>query len=77
MINEAAKKAERKDSRITMKIIEDTIKEISPSVSLKDIRKYEIIKQDRENEMSDKETNNEDNPFGFSIPQKEDNQWPN
>jgi len=77
LINEAAKKAERKDSRITMKIIEDTIKEISPSVSLKDIRKYEIIKQNRENEMSDKETNNEDNPFGFSIPQKEDNQWPN
>lgn len=54
IINEAARIALEQDCNITQEILEDTIKQIPPSVSKKTIEEYEIIKQELEGTVREK-----------------------
>lgn len=44
MVNEASRWALKTKKRISMKILEDVIKNTKPSVSLQELKKYEVIK---------------------------------
>ena len=44
LVNEASRFAMREKSRITMEILENTIKNTKPSVSLQELKKYEIVR---------------------------------
>ena len=44
IVDEASRQALKLKSRITMKILEDVIKNSKPSVSLQELKKFEIIK---------------------------------
>jgi len=71
IIIEASKKAERtKVERITMQILETAIKEYRPSVTLNDIKKYEALKQQWDNEKQNIEEQNEGKSIGFKIDTK-------
>lgn len=72
VIDDASRKAERKDTRITMQILKEVIKENMPSVTLKEIKKYETLKQHWENEKQNVENVINKNPFGFDIPTKKE-----
>ena len=73
MCDEASKRAKKIKSRITMKILEDVIKECRPSVTLTEIKKYEALKQKWDNEKQNIEMKNERTPIGFkAIQNKED-----
>lgn len=63
IVNEAAKKALKEKSRISMKILEDTLKNIKPSVSLQELIKYEKIKSEMSGENL--EQKNKRPPIGF------------
>jgi hypothetical protein len=45
IVIEAARKAELADSRITMDLLEGSIDETKPSVTLKELLKYEELKE--------------------------------
>ena len=45
LINEAAKKAMISKQRITMQILEETIKNQKPTVSITELKKYEEIRR--------------------------------
>jgi transitional endoplasmic reticulum ATPase len=64
LIDEASRQALRSKGRITMSIFIDVIKQNKPSVSLSEIRKYEVLKKKWENEKQEIQTNNE-RPIGF------------
>ncbi len=72
VIDDASRKAERMDTRITMKILKEVIKENKPSVTLKEIKKYETLKQQWDNEKQNLENIVNKNPFGFDIPTKKE-----
>jgi transitional endoplasmic reticulum ATPase len=62
IVNEAARKALKEKSRITMEILLDTIDNTSPSVSLEELKKYEEVL------AAIKEITKEDRPkIGFKI----------
>jgi len=71
LIDEASRKALRLRVRITMSIFIDVIKENNPSVSLSEIRKYEVLKKKWENEKQEIQTNNERPRIGFRPTNKE------
>lgn len=50
IIDEASRQALKAKSRITMKILEEVIKNTKPSVSLQELKKYELIKAKMEGE---------------------------
>lgn len=70
LIDEASRRAERKDARINQQILETTIREVRPSVTQKEINKYLVIKQQWENEKQNVSDNS--TPIGFRLP-KDDN----
>ena len=57
IVNEAARIALEQDCNITQGILEDTIKQIAPSVSKKTIEEYDRIKQQLEGSPSEKTRN--------------------
>ena len=57
IVNEAARVALEQDCNITQEILEDAIKQTSPSVSKKTIEEYENIKQELEGSASEKPRN--------------------
>lgn len=74
LIDEASRRAERKDTRISQAIFEEVIRDIKPSVTKKEINKYVAIKQEWENEQKNIEEKDTRNPIGFKASQKrEDN----
>jgi len=70
LIDEASRKALKAESRITMQIFQKVIIENKPSVTLSDIKKYELLKQKWDNEKQIIEQTNEQTPFGFRIHKK-------
>ncbi|MEO0075428.1 MAG: AAA family ATPase [candidate division WOR-3 bacterium] len=65
LIDEASRKALRNRSRITMLIFIEVISNNKPSVSLTEIRKYEALKRQWDNEKQDLQTKNERPRIGF------------
>jgi transitional endoplasmic reticulum ATPase len=63
LVNEAARLALKNKSRITMKILEEVIKNSKPSVPLQELKKYEMIKAKIEGENI--EQKNERPRIGF------------
>ncbi len=63
IVNEAAKQALKEKSRISMRILEGIIKNTKPSVSLQELKKYEIIKAEMSGENF--EQKNKRPPIGF------------
>jgi transitional endoplasmic reticulum ATPase len=63
LVNEASRTALKQKSRITMTIIESTIKLIKPSVPLQELLKYETIRAKMNSEVNDKKNNR--NKIGF------------
>jgi len=53
IVDEASRQALKSKSRITMAILETVIKQTKPSVSLQELKKYEIIKAKMEGEIID------------------------
>lgn len=65
LVNEASRLALKTKSRISMKILEEIITRTKPSVPLKELRKYEIIKAKIDGENT--ESKNERTRIGFKI----------
>lgn len=65
LIDEASRKALKTRDRITMSIFSDVINQNKPSVSLTEIRKYEALKRQWDNEKQDVQTKNERTRIGF------------
>lgn len=65
LIDEASRKALKTRGRITMSIFSEVINENKPSVSLTEIRKYEALKRQWDNEKQDLQTKNERPHIGF------------
>ncbi|SEH76230.1 transitional endoplasmic reticulum ATPase [Paenimyroides aquimaris] len=63
IVDEASRQALKTKSRITMKILEEVIKNTKPSVPLKELKKYEVIKAQMEGENI--EQKNERPRIGF------------
>jgi len=63
IIDEASRQALKAKSRITMKILEEVIKNTKPSVSLQELKKHEQIKAKMEGEII--EQNNDRSKIGF------------
>lgn len=63
IVNDAATRAFEDDTDITQELLELVISENNPSISLKDIRYYENLKQTMENKSSE----NPFNPVGYKI----------
>jgi transitional endoplasmic reticulum ATPase len=57
LVNEASRTALKSKSRITMKILEEVIKQTTPSVPLQELKKYEVIKSKLKGEDNDKGSN--------------------
>lgn len=73
LIDEASRNALKTKSRISMRILETVISENRPSVTLKEIQKYEVIKQQWDNEKQNIEEKKPTSPIGFRAnPKKED-----
>ena len=72
LIDEASRRAERKDARINQQIFEEVIRDIKPSVTKKEINKYVAIKQEWENEQKNIEAKDERSPIGFKATQKKE-----
>jgi transitional endoplasmic reticulum ATPase len=67
MIDQAAKRAMKSKSRITMEMLVDVIKNTQPSVTLTEIKKYERYKKEWDDERR-RESGADDKPtFGFTI----------
>jgi len=54
LVNEASRESLKNKSRITMEILEKTIKSNKPSVSLNELKKYELVKVKMESDGSEK-----------------------
>jgi transitional endoplasmic reticulum ATPase len=65
LIDEASRKALKTRGRITMSIFMEVISDNKPSVSLTEIRKYEALKKQWDNEKQDLQTKNERPRIGF------------
>jgi len=65
LIDEASRKALKTRGRITMSIFTEVISDNKPSVSLTEIRKYEALKRQWDNEKQDLQTKNERPRIGF------------
>lgn len=65
LIDEASRKALKTRGRITMSIFLEVISDNKPSVSLTEIRKYEDLKKQWDNEKQDLQTKNERPRVGF------------
>jgi transitional endoplasmic reticulum ATPase len=63
LVNEAARIALKEKSRITMLLMEDTIRKIKPSVSFQELQKYEVLKAKMNSENI--EQKNERTKIGF------------
>jgi len=63
LVNEASRLALKQKSRITMKILESTIKSTKPSVPLKELQKYEMVRAKMNSENTDQK--NERPRIGF------------
>jgi len=59
LIDEASRKALKTRCRITMSIFSEVLSENKPSVTLSEIRKYEVLKRQWDNEKQDLQTKNE------------------
>jgi transitional endoplasmic reticulum ATPase len=64
LVNEASRMALKSKSRITMKILEEVIRQTKPSVPLQLLKKYEIIKSKVREEFDD--NNKGSNKIGFN-----------
>lgn len=64
IVNDASRKAHKEKARISMEILEFIIKNTKPTVSLSEIKKYDLLKRkmDSDNEEDD---SNKRNPIGF------------
>lgn len=67
IIDEAARKALKTRSRITMKIFKDVLVENKPSVTIAEIKKYELQKIRWDNDRKNKENRNDRPPIGFKF----------
>ncbi len=65
IIDEAARKALKTRSRISMRIFNDVISENKPSVTLSEIKKYEFQKKQWDNAKQNIENKNSRPPIGF------------
>lgn len=65
LVNEASRLALKEKSRITMSILERTINSIKPSVSIQELKKYEMIRAKMNNEII--ESKNERPRIGFKT----------
>lgn len=65
IVDEASRQALKVKSRITMKILEDVIQSTKPSVSLNELKKYELIKAKMDGELV--ENNDVRNKIGFKF----------
>lgn len=66
LVNEASREALKNKSRITMSILEETIKKTKPSVPLHELKKYETIRANMNSENSQNENQpTERNRIGF------------
>ena len=65
LIDEASRKALKTRGRITMPIFMEVISDNKPSVSLTEIRKYEALKKQWDNEKQDLQTKNDRPRIGF------------
>jgi transitional endoplasmic reticulum ATPase len=65
LIDEASRKALKTRGRITMSIFTEVISDNKPSVSLTEIRKYEALKKQWDNEKQDLQTKDERPRIGF------------
>jgi transitional endoplasmic reticulum ATPase len=65
LIDEASRKALKTRGRITMSIFLEVISDNKPSVSLTEIRKYEALKKQLDNEKQDLQTKDERPRIGF------------
>lgn len=65
LIDEASRKALKTRGRITMTIFAEVLNENKPSVTLTEIRKYEALKKQWDNEKQNVETKNERPRIGF------------
>jgi transitional endoplasmic reticulum ATPase len=64
IVDDAARKALYRKEKITMQILEDTIKNKKPSLTLEQIKQYSTLKDDFER-VSEKKPEN--NPIGFKL----------
>jgi len=69
LIDEASRKALKQKSRITLQILETVISENRPSVTMKEIKKYEAIKRKWDNERQNIEEKKGIAPIGFKSNQ--------
>jgi len=65
LIDEASRKALKSRDRITMTIFAEVLNENKPSVTLTEIRKYEALKKQWDNEKQNVQTQNERPKIGF------------
>jgi len=65
LVNEASRLALKEKSRITMQILENTIKATKPSVPLHELQKYEIVRAKMNSENN--EQNNDRESIGFKF----------
>ena len=63
IVDEAARKAWKSKSKISMEIICETIKNCKPTITADVLKKYETIRAEMENEQKQQETKH--NPIGF------------
>jgi transitional endoplasmic reticulum ATPase len=63
IVDFSARTAEKKDVRISQEILIDTINQRQPSISLDELKRYEILKDKFENKKTDKSET--ERPFGF------------
>lgn len=73
LIDEASRKALKQKNRITLQILETVISENRPSVTMKEIKKYEAIKRKWDNERQNIEEKKEIDPIGFMSNQNNEN----
>jgi transitional endoplasmic reticulum ATPase len=57
LVNEASRLALKEKSRITMKMLEEVIKNTRPSVPLQELKKYEVVKAKMEGDIVEQKTN--------------------
>lgn len=67
LVNESSRKALKEKTRITMKILENIIQITKPTVSLKELRKYQTLKSEMESENEEEPKRNERPRIGFKT----------
>ncbi|MBK8467560.1 MAG: AAA family ATPase [Chloracidobacterium sp.] len=70
LVVEAARKAEKADTRVTMEMLEQAIKENKPSVTLKQLKKYEKMNQQWQDERKGIDVDGQKS-IGFILPDED------